>query len=105
MKTYVKDIRKLKSLVKEDNPKKPLILSLLDKAEFMEETLVKLQEQVREEGCITDMPQGNYSIKRGNPALQQYVALQKNYNTTIKQLNDLLPKETDKKEVDVFEEF
>ena len=39
------------------------------------------------------MCQGEYSIERANPALNQYNSLIKNYNSTVKQIYDILPKE------------
>lgn len=69
-----------------------LALNLLEKVKFMEETLLKLQDEITKNGVITEMPQGNYSIDRANPALQAYNVTIKNYNTAIKTLNDMLPK-------------
>ena len=39
------------------------------------------------------MDQGKYTIDRANPALQQYNAMTKNYNSTIKQISELIPKD------------
>lgn len=75
---------------KNDNRSK-LALSLLDKAEFMEDTLNQLQNRIKENGVVTSMCQGSYNIDRANPALQAYNVTIKNYNSVIKQLVDLLP--------------
>ena len=40
------------------------------------------------------MSQGKYSIDRANPALTQYNSMIKNYQSTVKQINDLLPKDS-----------
>ena len=37
------------------------------------------------------MAQGSYTIDRAHPLLQQYNAMVKNYNATIKQLGESLP--------------
>ena len=88
------DIKELRKVFEKnsDNTSK-LALSLLDKAEFMEDTLQKLQQRVKDDGVVTTMCQGSYDIDRENPALKSYNATIKNYTTIIKQLNDMLPKE------------
>lgn len=76
-----------------DNEKGMLGLSLLKELEFMKTTIGKLQTEVRKKGVVTAMDQGKYSIERANPALVQYNAMVKNYQSTVKQINDLLPKD------------
>ena len=86
------DLKVLKILFEEnDTAKSKLALSLLDKAEFMEETLKILQEKVKKDGVVTSMCQGTYEIDRENPALRSYNTTIKNYTSVIKQLNDMLP--------------
>lgn len=80
-----------------DNKSK-LALSLLNKAEFMEDTLNKLQKKVKDDGVVTSMCQGNYNIDRENPALRSYNTTIKNYTSVIKQIVDLLPEQTSKQE-------
>lgn len=99
------DLQTLKPIFEElNNGKSKLALSLLDKAEFMEETLVKLQNKVKTDGVVTSMCQGNYDIDRENPALRSYNTTIKNYTSVIKQLNDMLPNEEKPKD-DGFESF
>lgn len=99
------DIKDLKSIFeKMDNGKSKLALSLLDKAEFMEDTLKKLQEKVKQDGVVTSMCQGNYDIDRENPALRSYNTTIKNYTSVIKQLNDMLPNDNKPKD-DGFDNF
>jgi len=100
-KTELKEIRKL--FEAEDTSKNKLGLSLVDKAIFMEETLGKLQAKIEENGVVTEMCQGTYTIERENPALKSYTSLIKNYNSIIKQIYDLLPSEEPK--TDEFEDF
>lgn len=76
-------------------------LSLLKELEFMKSTITKLQREVKQKGVVTLMDQGKYSVERANPALVQYNAMVKNYQSTVKQINDLLPKDLS----DSFDDF
>lgn len=69
-------------------------LTLIKELEFMKKTLTKLKKELNEKGVVTEMPQGKYSIERANPALTQYNAMIKNYQSTVKQINELLPKDS-----------
>lgn len=73
------------------NEKKELCNSILNELIFMTDTLNELKKEIEEKGVVTDMSQGKYSIKRANPALNQYNTMMKNYTGCIKQLNELLP--------------
>ena len=98
-KSNVPDLKELKQVFEKANDNKSkLALSLLDKAEFMNETLNKLQAKVKENGVVTKMCQGSYDIERENPALRSYNTTIKNYNSTIKQIADLLPEGSRKTE-------
>lgn len=76
-----------------DVPKQQISLveRLIDRAAFMLVTLQDYEKAITEEGIITDMPQGDYSIRRENPAARGYNTLVKNYQGVIRQLTDLLP--------------
>lgn len=100
-KTKLDEIRKL--FEAEDTSKNKLGLSLVDKAIFMEKTLGELQVKIEQNGVVTEMCQGSYTIERENPALKSYTSLIKNYNSIIKQIYDLLPNEQPK--TDAFEDF
>lgn len=98
-----KDIKELRKIFEnEENP--GLALMLLDKAEFLETTLLDLRRKVEETGVVTEMCQGSYSIDRENPALRSYNTTIKNYTSIIKQLNDMLPKKNILKDDD-FDNF
>lgn len=100
------DLKELKSVYETlSNAKSKLALSLLDKAEFLEETLKELQIKVKSDGVVTEMCQGEYTIERENPALKSYNTTIKNYTSIIKQLNDMLPIENEKSNNDGFDEF
>ena len=78
----IKDLRKVFEAINDEKSK--LALSLLDKAEFLEETLQELKARVKLDGVVTEMCQGDYTIERENPAL-------KSYNTTVKnRLNKII---------------
>lgn len=92
-KTY--DLKSLRNVFESiDDNKSKLALNLLDKIEFMEETLQELQEQTRKNGVVTEMCQGKYNIERANPSLQAYNVTMKNYQSAIKQLVELLPEKS-----------
>ena len=98
----IKDLRKVFEAINDEKSK--LALSLLDKAEFLEETLQELKARVKLDGVVTEMCQGDYTIERENPALKSYNTTVKNYTSVIKQLNDMLPTEEKSKD-DGFEKF
>lgn len=105
-KKKVSDIKELRNTFEKlDNDKSKLALSLLDKAQFMEKTLSKLQQKVNDDGVVTTMSQGSYEIERENPALKSYNTTIKNYTSVIKQLNDMLPSKENPNKDDGFEGF
>lgn len=90
----LKELRKV--FEKTKNSKSKLALSLLDKAEFMNETLKELETKVKLQGVVTTMCQGAYDIERENPALKSYNTTIKNYTSVVKQIVDLLPESGNK---------
>ena len=101
----IKNLSELKQIFSNNDKKSILALSLLDKAEFMEDTLQKLQQKVKDNGVVTEMCQGKYNIDRANPALQAYNVTVKNYTSVIKQLNDMIPTKETEPKYDGFESF
>lgn len=61
-----------------------------------------LKEEINEKGTVDIMPQGEYSIRRQSPEVQTYNTMIQRYNTTYKELFNLLPKEVAS---DIDEEF
>ena len=105
-KKKISSIKELKDTFEQlDDDRSKLALSLLDKAEFLETTLSKLQKKVNDDGVVTTMCQGSYEIERENPALKSYNTTVKNYTSVIKQLNDMLPKDPENPKDDGFEKF
>ena len=90
-KVNLKDIEKTFKIMEPDKSK--LGMALINEAVFMQNTLDELKQKIKENGVVTSMCQGSYSIDRANPALNQYNSLIKNYQSCIKQIFELLPKE------------
>ena len=74
--------------------KKERALALLDKAEFMDEELKKLQDILKEKGWVEKYQNGEtqFGLKKSSEA-DVYNAMIKNYNSTLKQIADLFPAE------------
>ena len=62
----------------------------------MSVTLKELQETINEQGSIELFVNGKQQMLREHPAIKSYNALIKNYNSTIKQLLELMPAEEKK---------
>ena len=97
-----KDLKSLENtFVSMGTDKAKLGLALIEEATFLGKTLVVLKRKVEEDGVVTEMCQGSYSINRENPALRSYNISIKNYQSLIKQITELLPKN----EVSIEDEF
>ena len=68
--------------------------SLLEKARFMDEGLNELQKNIKKDGWVEKYQNGanQFGLKKSSHA-DVYNTLIKNYNSTIKQILDLLPRE------------
>lgn len=64
---------------------------LLVNVAFMAVTLEDLQNEVHEKGVVEHFIQGKQNFLREQPALKAYNTTIKNYNSSMKILNDLLP--------------
>lgn len=98
LKRNYKDIQKDKSAVVE---------GLIRRAAFMRATLEDMELDLDERGFVEMFAQGDQEpYERERPVARQYQQMNKNYQSIIKQLSDLLPKEPIKqKEDDGFESF
>jgi len=65
-------------------------MSLINELKFMKQTLTQLKKEIKTKGVVTEMDQGKYTIERANPAITSYNTMVKNYNSTIKQIYELL---------------
>jgi len=72
---------------------KQLAMNLLDKAMFMEQELLKLQKNLKENGWTEEYKNGanQFGVKKSSEG-EVYIALVKNYSTVMKQLQDILGK-------------
>lgn len=101
------EIRRLKRLFK-GLPKNKLELAkgLIENAAFMYVTLQELTETINTNGVKEQYKNGkNQYGYKDSTENKTYDKMIKNYNNTIKQLNDMLPKESEKKKDDGFESF
>ena len=75
--------------------KKNLAKGLIESAAFMKVTLVDMEKDISAKGCVEAFQQSVAiaPYARIRPVAQLYNTVNKNYQTTIKQLNDMLPKE------------
>lgn len=81
-----------------DINKKIFAEKLYREAEHMERTLDKLKAQVDEEGAIIKTVNGNgFEVINEHPAQKSYNIMIRNYNNTLRQLEELAPV-TQKKE-------
>lgn len=74
-----------------DEDKKQFAERLIQQCSFMFVTLAELQETLNEQGSIEFFVNGKQEMLREHPAAKTYNTMIKNYNSTIKQLIDMLP--------------
>lgn len=87
-----KEIAKLSKILKNlPENKQSMSEGLKQQAAFMVSTLAELQEILDNDGAIELFEQGAQRMLREHPAAKTYNAMIKNYNSTMKQLFDLLP--------------
>jgi len=92
IKREVKILAKIFEKVEENRRKSAE--KLIDRAAFMLILLEDMEEQIKREGLIVTMQQGDYTIERAHPLLEKHVAMAKNYAMVCKQLEGLLPEPT-----------
>lgn len=87
-----KEQNKIKKIYKNlPKDKFEIAKKLIERAAYMLVSLEDMEAKINEDGLVVKMPQGNYEIERAHPLLQPYNAMVKNYNATIKQLNEMSP--------------
>ena len=88
-----KESNRIKKIFKDlDENKKKLVTPLIDKAAFMSVTLDELQEQINDEGCVSEYKNGeNQFGTKKSPEVEIYLNMSKNYANIIKQLTELVP--------------
>lgn len=91
-----------------DEKKKKLVEGLIERAAFMRVLLEELEEDLNKNGYWEWFSQGDQApYQRKRPAADLYNQTNKNYQSIIKQLSDLLPKDVPQPiaEDDGFERF
>lgn len=87
-----------------DIPKENVAVTdgLIRRAAYMRVTLEDFEKDLDENGYVELFTQSEKTdpYERERPAARLYNTMNKNYQSIIKQLNDLLPKQTAAKEVD-----
>lgn len=103
-----KEITRFKKFIKNLNQEEQqMCMHMINELGFMKVTLEDLKEEVNNGGVITEMPQGEYSIMRENPALKSYNTMIQRFNATLKQLDEFINKNNPKEagEVDLLGQF
>ena len=101
-----KEMKALKKILKNiPKDRQPIGQSLFNEISFMQNTLVKLKEQVEADGPTSMFKQGSQEFLREHPALKGYNTTIQRYSLLYKQITDLLPKVEDKKEDDPLIKF
>lgn len=90
IKSEIRKLKKFTSGLTKDDQTIPNML--IEEIAFMKITLDELRKEVNKEGVVTIMCQGEYDITRENPALKSYNATIQRYNSSLKQLEDILNK-------------
>lgn len=93
--TAEKEVKKLKKIFKVVQPNKlETVTGLIEDAGFMVEQLSILREYLQANGWSDTYQNGATQFgKKSSPEADAYIKLQKSYQSTVKQLLDLLPDE------------
>ena len=93
------EVVRIKEILK-DIPKDALILNngLIDRSAFMRITLEDYEKDIIENGSIELFSQSNKTApyERTRPVVKSYNSFNRNYQSVVKQLADLLPIQVDK---------
>ncbi|WP_195989941.1 hypothetical protein [Clostridium sp. D53t1_180928_C8] len=102
-----KEINKIKGFLKNIEPKVLKgVTSVIDNVAYMAVTLKELRDEIQVEGVLTEYQNGEnqFGVKK-SPKIEIYNTMVKNYNSSMKLLLDLLPKNKEITIDDGFEEF
>jgi hypothetical protein len=103
-----KEINRLKRIYKNiDKDNKAIIDGLIQRAAYMRVTLEDWERDIMENGITEMFTQSDKTdpYERERPVARLYNTMNKNYQSIIKQLSDLVPKPEPKQEDDGFEDF
>jgi len=104
----LKEERRLKKIYKDiDKDKIGIVEGLIQRAAYMRVTLEDWERDIMENGHIEMFTQSINTppYERERPVARLYNTMNKNYQSIIKQLGDLVPKDTKVVEDDGFEDF
>ncbi len=95
-KAIKKILSKYRKIFKEiHSDERVFIEKLYTEAAFMEQTLIELQAQVKKEGAVVPLVNGNgFEVLTEHPAQKSYNTMIRNYNGVIKTLIEYIPKES-----------
>lgn len=108
MERISKEERRLKKYYKEVKPDKRAVTDgLIRRAAFMRISLEDMEVDLDVNGFyeLFSQSENQDPYERERPVARQYQSMNKNYQSIIKQLTDLLPKELPKEDGDDFDEF
>ena len=89
-KTGLSQIEKALETIPEN--KKIFAEKLYKRIKFMDKTLDDLQKKIKKEGPIIEAKNGNgFTVLTENPAQKSYTSMMGKYNTSVKNLLDLIP--------------
>lgn len=100
--------KRLNKIYKEiEERKKKTVEGLIERCAYMRVTLEDLEKDLDENGFTEKFSQGNQKpYDRKRPVAEIYQGMNTSYQKAVKQLSDLIPKETGgNKEDDGFEDF
>ena len=103
IKAEIAKLNKLSAVIPED--KKVFADRLIKQLAFMQVTLMELNENINKRGAITVIINGNGKETLSDIYIKQYNSLIKNYNSTLKQLSDMIPVKESEKEKDELLEY
>lgn len=82
-------------LEKIPDDKKYIGRKIIDELVFIDSTLTTLKRKIKEKGTEEEFIQGKQQFTRESTALTSYNRTVQRYSTLYKQLNDLMPKNTE----------
>lgn len=103
-----KEEKRLRTIYKNiDRDNKAIIDGLIQRAAYMRITLEDYEKDLDEKGYVEQFTQSvnTPSYERERPVARLYNTMNKNYQSIIKQLSDLVPKEVKAVEDDGFKDF
>lgn len=102
------EVKRLEQIYKDiDRDNKAIIDGLIQRAAYMRVALEDWELDIMENGIVEMFTQSDKTdpYERERPVARLYNTMNKNYQSIIKQLSDLVPKPEPKQEDDGFEDF